>query len=94
VLAIKDTDLLAHRQQILDLAKNEEKRAKIEHPLSRIIGIKEEDGTMTISTTDTHLARRIGEALNQTLQGKVLFHYTKDEQFVRAEWTREKTGSS
>ena len=89
VLTITGSYLLAHRQEILNLARNEEKTAKLEHPLSRIIGIKEEVETMTISTTDTHLTRRICEALNHAHRGKSSLQYSKDEQFVRAEWTHD-----
>lgn len=34
-----------------------------EHPLSRIMGIERRPEGLVISTTDTHLPRRIGEAL-------------------------------
>jgi NMD protein affecting ribosome stability and mRNA decay len=89
VLTIRGDYAAAHRQEILNLARNEEKTAKQEHPLSRIIGIKEEDKTITVSTTDIHLARRIGEALHNAHQGDIALQYSKNEQFLRAEWTRE-----
>lgn len=90
VLTITGGYLLAHRQEVLNLARNEEKKAKLDHPLSRIIGITEEAETMTISTTDTHLARRICEALYRAHSGNMSLQYSKDERFVRAAWSTEK----
>jgi hypothetical protein len=81
--------LVDHREELLGLAHNEEAKAKAEHPLSRIITIAEEDGTTLISTTDTHLPRRIGEALRHAYHGELNLHYNKDEEFIRVTWARE-----
>jgi hypothetical protein len=43
---------------------------------------------VVISTTDTHLPRRIGEALKHAYLGELELHYDQDEQFVRVTWTR------
>ncbi|MFQ5932201.1 MAG: hypothetical protein ACE5MM_07320, partial [Nitrospiraceae bacterium] len=64
-------------------------RAKGEHPLSRIITIEEQDGTTVIATTDTHLPRRIGEALHHAYHGELSFHYNEDEDFIRVRWARD-----
>jgi hypothetical protein len=50
-----------HRGEILGLVRNEETRAKAEHPLSRLINIKGQDQALFITTTDPHLARRMAE---------------------------------
>jgi hypothetical protein len=89
-LTIKGAYLRTHRRDILNLARNAEAQEKAEHPLSRIMAIEEEDDTVVLSTTDTHLVRRIGEALRHAHRGEFSFQYSKDEQFVRALWTREK----
>ncbi len=77
-----------HRDEVLGLAHNEEAKAKAEHPLSRIITIEEQRGTTVITTTDTHLARRIGEALHHAYHGELNLHYNKDEEFIRVTWAR------
>jgi hypothetical protein len=41
-----------------------------------------------ISTTDTHLPRRIGESLHHAYQGALGVHYDEGEQFVRVIWSR------
>ena len=43
---------------------------------------------LVISTTDTHLPRRIGGALKHAYHGELGLHYDQDEDFVRVTWTR------
>lgn len=51
------------REQVIGLVNNAEAAEKKEHPLSRIMLIETKPEGLVISTTDTHLPRRIGEAL-------------------------------
>ncbi len=53
------------------------------------MGIDEEDDTIVISTTDTHLPRRIGEALHHAYHGELNLRYSKDQQFIRVLWVRD-----
>jgi len=78
---------LQHRDEIMRLVRNEEKREKQEHPLKRIMEIEEEDGAMRVTTTDIHLARGIGEAVCHAYQGELEFHYNPDENLLRVHWT-------
>jgi NMD protein affecting ribosome stability and mRNA decay len=81
--------LAGHEQDILGLVRNLEERSKKEHPLNRIIEIRtEEQGRIEITTTDTHLARRIGEALHNAYQGELEFRYSDGEMLLRASWRR------
>ena len=80
--------LAQHRDEILGLARNEEARAKSEHPLERIMQIAEANGEITITTTDLHLPRRIGEALQHAWKGELDVKYSEDEYLVRVHWQR------
>ena len=51
------------------------------------MGIESRPEGLVISTTDTHLPRRIGEALKHAYHGKLELHYDQGEQFVRVTWT-------
>ncbi|MGQ0666640.1 MAG: BCAM0308 family protein [Nitrospiraceae bacterium] len=75
-------------EQVIGVVKNTEAIEKKEHPLSRIMSIDAKPGGLVISTTDTHLPRRIGEALKHAYHGELELHYDKDEDFVRVTWTR------
>jgi hypothetical protein len=78
-----------HRDEVLGLARNEEARIKAEHPLARIIKIEDQaeaPGAMVITTTDPHLARRIGEALHHAHHGIFTCRYEEKEDLLRANW--------
>jgi NMD protein affecting ribosome stability and mRNA decay len=78
----------AQHEQVIGLIKNAEEIEKKEHPLSRIMSMEAKPEGLVISTTDTHLPRRIGEALKHAYHGELELHYDKDEDFVRVTWTR------
>ncbi len=77
-----------HWQEVINIARNEENRAKAEHPLERIIEIETGDDTVLITTTDPHLARGIGEALHRAHHGELDFHYVEETDFLRVKWSR------
>lgn len=77
----------AHRDEIMHLVHNQEKRERAEHPLQRIMAVEEKDGTALVTTTDIHLARGIGEALHHAYQGELNFHYNPEENLLRVSWT-------
>lgn len=80
--------LAQHRDEILHLVRNHEAKAKAEHPLERIIAITDHAGGAMVTTTDIHLARGIGEALEHAYQGELEFHYNEGENLLRAHWQR------
>jgi hypothetical protein len=69
------------------LVRNEEQREKAEHPLQRIMDIEDSGSEAIVTTTDIHLARRIGEAVHHAYQGELEFHYNPDENLLRVHWT-------
>ncbi len=75
-----------HKEEILHAVRNQEKEAKKEHPLCRIIKIEEKEGSAVVSTTDTHLPRRIGEALWHAYHGELHLHYGQDPRLIRMTW--------
>ncbi len=78
----------AHKDQVLEIARNLEAREKAEHPLQRIMAVTEEDGKVLITTTGLNLARGIGEALKHAYKGELKLHYTPGDYMVRVEWRR------
>jgi NMD protein affecting ribosome stability and mRNA decay len=77
-----------HREELLHLARNEETRAKAEHPLKRIMKIEDQEDGVLITTTDIHLARGIGDALHHAYQGELEYHYNEQENLLRVVWAR------
>ena len=80
--------LAAHRDELIELARNFEKKEKSEHPLQRIMDVVKEDGGVLITTTDIHLAHGIGEALHRAYKGTLDSHYNRDEKLLRVHWSR------
>jgi NMD protein affecting ribosome stability and mRNA decay len=79
----------AHRDDILNLARNVEERQKAEHPLQRIMAIADAEGGVRITVTDLNLARAIGDAIHKAHKGTVDYQYLHDESRVRVTWERE-----
>jgi hypothetical protein len=76
-----------HRAELLNLVRNQEKNERALHPLHRVIKIEEHADEVTVSTTDIHLPKRIGEALHRAYKGRLDLAYEKESCFVRASWT-------
>lgn len=84
------TFFMAHREEIFSLIRHHEEKARTEHPLARIMTVKEdsEGSGILITTTDIHLARDLGEALHNAYQGELEFHYNEAEKLLRVHWQR------
>ena len=74
------------REVLVRIARNVEKREKAEHPLNRIMGIEMDGGNVLITTTDVHLAQRIGESVRHARKGTLGIVYGPDEYVVRVHW--------
>ncbi len=77
-----------HREEILARVRHVEETEKKDHALERIMEISANGAGMVVTTTGTHLARRIGEAVHSAYKGKLEFHYNKQENLLRAHWKR------
>ncbi len=87
-VTLKGEFLREHRDQILNLLRNHEAKEKAEHPLERIMAIEDTAEGVLVTTTDTHLARDFAEALFDAWKGDLEFHYNKEENLLRATWSR------
>ena len=79
---------LEKREEILSLVHNVEKQEKCEHPMERILSITDERDHVLITTTGTHVARRIGEALSRSYKGEFSCRYSEGEETIRISWKR------
>lgn len=81
--------LRGHREEIVNLIRNTEEMERKEHALERLIGISEEGGKLVVGTTGTHLANRIGHALQAAYDGAVSYTYTENETHLDVAWERD-----
>jgi hypothetical protein len=77
-----------HRAELERIARNVEERERAEHPLKRIIAVREDGGELEITTTDAKLARGIGEALHHAHKGKLTAPTRLREGVLRVRWER------
>jgi NMD protein affecting ribosome stability and mRNA decay len=87
-VTIKGAFLEEHRDEIVALIENHEKKEKAERPLQRIMAIDRKRDGLEITTTDSHLARGIAEALHDAYKGELKLRYSRDENLLRATWRR------
>ena len=90
ILHMSGVFLSEHKDDILRMLKNEEKRAMDKNPLERIISIEEDsEGTVSVHTTSESLVLRMGRILNRAYSGDVEYKFSDTEKLVRVEWRRE-----
>jgi NMD protein affecting ribosome stability and mRNA decay len=78
----------AHGAEILRLVRNVEAAETREHPLHRIMAVKHRGGAIEVTTTDVHLPRRLGHALEDAWGGTLKTHYDEQGYFARVTWER------
>lgn len=75
--------------EILNVVKNQEKQARIQRPLLRVMWINRGEEEIEIATTNIHLAQRLGKAIHDAHSGKLEIKYTEGTRFARVYWNRD-----
>ena len=78
----------SHGDEIVSLARNEEKAESAEHPLNRIMSVSDTEKGIEIRTTDIHLPQRIGRAIKNAYDGELDIQFENKSYFIRVSWTR------
>jgi len=79
----------AHRDAILRRLRRCEQAESRAHPLQRIMGVTREGADLVVTTTDMHLARRLGEALEKSFKGDAKYRYAREDNLLRVDWRRD-----
>jgi NMD protein affecting ribosome stability and mRNA decay len=87
-VVLKGPFLTEHREEILHLITNEEKRAREVNPLHRIMSLREENGQCEITTTNEKLAQRIGREIHKACGGSVAYGWSHNNKYLRVHWER------
>ncbi len=88
IVKLKGSFLFENREEIMNLIKNEEGRAKGFNPLERLMDISDIEGGIEITTTNEKLAQRIGRSIKRAYQGKIEYKWSRDTKLLRADWER------
>jgi hypothetical protein len=87
-VTLKGPFLAGHREEVLNLVNARALRAREEHPMQRVIGVADVAQGILVTTTDAHLARGIAVAVHEAFKGNLSLNFSRDENLVRATWTR------
>ena len=94
ILTLSGDFVKMHRQEVVNLARRHEREERARHPLHRIISIEELTDKIIVTTTDIHLPKRIGRAMQRAGKGRLDLQYDREACFVRVNWTaNQKTES-
>jgi hypothetical protein len=89
ILTLKGSYVVSHKQELMNLIKNEEERARAFNPLERIMTVQENGfGKLVVSTTNEKLAQRLGRSIKKAFHGEVSYNWSHDNKLVRVEWER------
>jgi len=78
-----------HREDIVRRIRRCEAAESKAHPLQRIIALTRDGADLVVTTTDSHLARRFGEALEKSFKGAAAYRYGKEDNLLRVDWRRD-----
>jgi hypothetical protein len=82
--------VLDHINEVVNLVRRVEAAETAEHPLHRVMSLDKHPAAITITTTDIHLPRRIGHALESAWHGELTTHYDEQGYFARVRWHRDR----
>ncbi len=90
VVELEGDFLFKHKEDILNLINNTEKRANYIDPLEKIIKIDIDDQNekIILTTTSENLAQRIGKNLEKAYKGSVEYSFSKEDRMARVYWVR------
>ncbi len=89
IVTLKGSYIVSHKQELLNLIRNEEDRARGFNPLERVMSVRENGfGKLVVATTNEKLAQRLGRAIKKAFHGEVSYNWSHENKLVRIEWER------
>jgi NMD protein affecting ribosome stability and mRNA decay len=76
------------RDEIVSMVRNEEKKNLMHNPLDRIMGIVDEESSMTVETTSENFAVHLGRMLYHAYGGNVEYRFSDEQKLARVFWHR------
>jgi NMD protein affecting ribosome stability and mRNA decay len=80
--------LWQHEEEIRNIIKNEEQKARVKNPLEKIISMERQGDGLMIETTEEKLAEHLGRAINKAHQGELKVTWADDHAICRVAWNR------
>jgi len=78
----------AHRDELCNIVRREGELERAEHPMHRLVDVRAHDDVIEVTTTDIHLPRRIGTAIDRAHDGDLAIAFSEDAYEIRVAWRR------
>lgn len=89
IVSVSGSFLTDHGDDIDNLIHNLANEAVLRNPLGRVMDIQKSEEGITITTTDTKLAQKIGRQLFKSFGGELQYSWSQGEDRVRVSWCRQ-----
>jgi NMD protein affecting ribosome stability and mRNA decay len=86
-LTVTGRFIVDHHEEISHLIQNEVHRAQEDNPLSKLVQVNVDGDELSLRTTNSKLAERIGRKLEQAYAGEL--EIDKSEYITRVDWHRD-----
>ncbi len=86
-VSLSGSFFVEHRDEVMLLLRAVEKQERERDPLKRIMAEEKHADSSLVTTTDIHLARLIGEAIQKTYQGELEFKLSPRRHLLQVNWT-------
>lgn len=88
VVTLSGPYLATHKDEILNTIKQQEAKSREKNPIGRIMEIREEGGSITVTTTEDKLAQKLGREVYKSQKGELHYQWSHDQHMVRVQWMR------
>jgi hypothetical protein len=88
VVTLSGLYLASHREEILNSIRQQEAKHREKNPIGRIMEINDENGRITVTTSDGKLAQKIGREIYKSQRGELHYQWSHDQRMVRVNWMR------
>lgn len=89
VVTLKGKFLASHKDEINNLVNRVARDGRRRNVAARILETVENDDSLTIETTDEHLAERMGKEVEKAFKGALEIKWQKKSTFARVNWERD-----
>ena len=87
-LTLSGEFLVAHKDELVTLLKNEAAKVGKRNVMDRIIQMAPEGEKLVVETTTEKLAQHLGRAVYKAYKGDLSFKWSEPNRFVRVYWNR------
>jgi hypothetical protein len=89
VVTLKGEFLTSHYDEAINLINNIADKQQQRNVAALVYNMHQNGDGITVETTDTSLAERIGKEFEKAFHGQLAIQWLDDAEFVRVNWSRD-----